>query len=126
MHEQELTKGQLRRLFDLYEKGQLASYGIQYVQVREGDLGFASPTFDRAMKPDTIERAASAMNKAVASVEAEATDGGRLHEKLTAYTWGTGRRKTAVARVRIAPGSGKIQVNGRSLNEYFKNERDRK
>jgi small subunit ribosomal protein S9 len=42
------------------------------------------------------------------------------------YTWGTGRRKTAVARVRIAPGSGKIEINGRTLNEYFTNERDRK
>jgi small subunit ribosomal protein S9 len=42
------------------------------------------------------------------------------------YTWGTGRRKTSVARVRIAPGSGKIQVNGRTLNEYFTGERDRK
>jgi small subunit ribosomal protein S9 len=42
------------------------------------------------------------------------------------FIWGTGRRKSAVARVRIAPGSGKIQVNGRTLNEYFTFERDRK
>jgi small subunit ribosomal protein S9 len=42
------------------------------------------------------------------------------------YIWGTGRRKSAVARVRIAPGSGKIQINGRTLNEYFTFERDRK
>jgi small subunit ribosomal protein S9 len=42
------------------------------------------------------------------------------------YIWGTGRRKTAVARVRIAPGSGKIDINGRTLNEYLTNERDRK
>src|SRR5436305_14951011 len=42
------------------------------------------------------------------------------------YIWGTGRRKSAVARVRIAPGSGKIEVNGRTLNDYFTNERDRK
>lgn len=42
------------------------------------------------------------------------------------YIWGTGRRKSSVARVRIAPGSGKIAVNGRTLNEYFTNERDRK
>ena len=32
---------------------------------------------------------------------------------------GTGRRKTAVARVRLAPGSGKIQVNGRAMESYF-------
>lgn len=42
------------------------------------------------------------------------------------YTWGVGRRKSAVARVRIAPGTGKIEINGRSLNEYFSGERDRK
>src|SRR6266853_523777 len=42
------------------------------------------------------------------------------------FIWGTGRRKSAVARVRIAPGNGKIEVNGRTLNEYFTFERDRK
>lgn len=33
--------------------------------------------------------------------------------------WGTGRRKTAVARVRLAQGVGKISINGRSIDEYF-------
>jgi small subunit ribosomal protein S9 len=42
------------------------------------------------------------------------------------YIWGVGRRKSAVARVRIALGSGKIQINGRELNDYFTGERDRK
>jgi len=32
---------------------------------------------------------------------------------------GTGRRKTSVARVIIQPGSGKIEVNGRDVNNYF-------
>ncbi len=31
----------------------------------------------------------------------------------------TGRRKEAVARVRLVPGSGQIQVNGRDAREYF-------
>ncbi len=31
----------------------------------------------------------------------------------------TGRRKTAVARVRIIDGSGQITINGRDLNDYF-------
>lgn len=35
------------------------------------------------------------------------------------YWWGTGRRKTAVARVRIKPGAGKFRVNGRAVDEYF-------
>jgi small subunit ribosomal protein S9 len=38
---------------------------------------------------------------------------------------GTGRRKTAVARVRIKEGSGQFKVNGRSLDEFFGVERDR-
>lgn len=32
---------------------------------------------------------------------------------------GTGRRKTAVARVRLMPGDGKITINGRDYTEYF-------
>lgn len=35
------------------------------------------------------------------------------------YYQGTGRRKTAVARVRLFPGSGEIVVNGKSVMEYF-------
>ncbi len=35
---------------------------------------------------------------------------------------GTGRRKTAVARVRLASGSGKITVNNRPLENYFTTE----
>jgi len=42
------------------------------------------------------------------------------------YVWGVGRRKSAVARVRVAPGNGKIEINGRPLNDYLTNERDRK
>ena len=39
----------------------------------------------------------------------------------TAQTFnsGTGRRKTAIARVRLLPGDGEIMVNGRSLVEHF-------
>ena len=33
--------------------------------------------------------------------------------------WGTGRRKKAVARVRIMPGSGAFQINKRSIDDYF-------
>lgn len=41
------------------------------------------------------------------------------------YFWGTGRRKSAVARVRIRAGTGKFEVNGRPMENYFKLERDR-
>ena len=39
-------------------------------------------------------------------------------EKQT-YSWGTGRRKTAVAQVRLLPGSGVIIVNGMPYEERF-------
>ena len=37
----------------------------------------------------------------------------------TNYVYGTGRRKTAVARVRLLPGDGTIVVNGKPSGEYF-------
>lgn len=39
-----------------------------------------------------------------------------------AIYYGTGRRKNAVARVRLVPGSGKVIVNGREAAEYFGRE----
>jgi small subunit ribosomal protein S9 len=33
--------------------------------------------------------------------------------------WGTGRRKRAVARVRLVPGEGKVLINRRTVEEYF-------
>ena len=36
-----------------------------------------------------------------------------------AVYYGTGRRKNAIARVRIVPGTGKVTVNGRDGKEYF-------
>jgi small subunit ribosomal protein S9 len=39
--------------------------------------------------------------------------------------WATGRRKTAVARVRLNRGDGKVVVNGRALEDYFGRETSR-
>ncbi|MBR5914361.1 MAG: 30S ribosomal protein S9 [Selenomonadaceae bacterium] len=33
--------------------------------------------------------------------------------------YGTGRRKSSIARVRLIPGDGKVTINGRSMEEYF-------
>lgn len=38
------------------------------------------------------------------------------------HGYGTGRRKEAVARVRVVPGSGEWQINGQSLPAYFPNK----
>jgi small subunit ribosomal protein S9 len=40
------------------------------------------------------------------------------------YIWGTGRRKSAVARVRIKPGAGKFIVNKKEVDTYFCIARD--
>ncbi len=40
-------------------------------------------------------------------------------DKNTGDILGTGRRKSAVARVRLRPGTGKIEVNGRPLDIFF-------
>ena len=39
--------------------------------------------------------------------------------EATKAIWGTGRRKTAIARVRLFPGTGRLVVNGRAWDEYF-------
>ena len=33
--------------------------------------------------------------------------------------YGTGRRKSSVARVRLIPGNGKVTINGRDIDDYF-------
>jgi small subunit ribosomal protein S9 len=41
------------------------------------------------------------------------------------YFYGTGRRKTAVARVRLYPGNGAIVINGKPLEEVFSRDEHR-
>ena len=44
---------------------------------------------------------------------------------MTDYNYGTGRRKTAAARVFLSTGTGKITVNAQSLEEFFGRETSR-
>jgi small subunit ribosomal protein S9 len=46
----------------------------------------------------------------------------RAREVVTAPAGATGRRKEAIARVRIVPGTGRWTVNGRTLEDYFPNK----
>jgi len=41
------------------------------------------------------------------------------------FIWGTGRRKSSVARVRIRVGQGKVMINQKQVNEYFCKPQDR-
>jgi small subunit ribosomal protein S9 len=47
-------------------------------------------------------------------------------DKVSGDALGTGRRKTSVARVRVRPGSGKVTINRRPIEEYFANDQDRR
>ena len=38
---------------------------------------------------------------------------------MSDWTWATGRRKTAVARVRVKAGTGEIEINKKPFREYF-------
>ena len=40
------------------------------------------------------------------------------------FIWGTGRRKSSIARVRIKPGDGKLEINKKKLNDYFVRRQD--
>ncbi|MBQ2825676.1 MAG: 30S ribosomal protein S9 [Clostridia bacterium] len=42
-----------------------------------------------------------------------------MYTSAKPYFYGTGRRKSSVARVRLYPGSGNITINGRNIDEYF-------
>ena len=46
-------------------------------------------------------------------------------DKVNGDALGTGRRKSSVARVRVRPGSGKVVINKRELDDYFRNDQDR-
>ena len=42
-----------------------------------------------------------------------------MYTSAKPYFYGTGRRKSSVARVRLYPGSGSITINGRDVDDYF-------
>ncbi len=42
-----------------------------------------------------------------------------MYTSTKPYFYGTGRRKSSVARVRLYPGSGKITINNRDVDDYF-------
>ena len=42
-----------------------------------------------------------------------------MYTSAKPYFYGTGRRKSSVARVRLIPGTGNVTINGRDISEYF-------
>lgn len=70
--------------------------------------------------------AGAAKKRARTAAAPSATPSPEAPKSAGQWWWGTGRRKTAVARVRIRPGDGKFMVNKRAYADYFTEERDRK
>ena len=69
----------------------------------------------------TKETAAVSASKTATKIATKSTPADGQH-----WWWGTGRRKAAVARVRIRPGDGAFTVNNKDLKQYFTESRDHK
>ena len=69
------------------------------------------------MAEDTITTGATATAEAPTAAERPVAQPAKPDKG--GFIWGTGRRKTAVARVRVKAGSGKFLVNGREVDDYF-------
>ena len=75
---------------------------------------------------NSLEELGSAMDGAAAAPAADATENTETaapvyEQKLDAQgrAYATGKRKDAIARVWVKPGTGKITINGREFNTYF-------
>lgn len=87
------------------------------------------PKRTRAKKAETTETAEKktvakrTTKKATETAEVKAAPAKKTTKKATKTAvkeyLGTGKRKTSVARVRLTVGTGKIEVNGKDIKEYF-------
>ncbi len=79
--------------------------------------------------PSGAESQPNALDPAVSSqappLVAEASGPAQGARQTGNWSWGTGRRKTAVARVRIRPGTGQFLVHKQKVNDYFFSEQTR-
>lgn len=82
-----------------------------------------TPTSPGVPAPESTAAAQGAPTTAAPQTQAAAAP---ARTGGSGWAWGTGRRKAAVARVRIRPGDGKIMVNRRPYDEYLRAERDQK
>lgn len=83
------------------------------------------PQAEAPEQNEAIEQKESAEHRE-APQKKPAIRAGNAGKEKYGYWWGTGRRKTSVARVRIRPGSGKCMVNKKEMDEYFTRDQDRK
>jgi len=72
----------------------------------------------------TPENAAGEPSETVAPVPAPVSEKEKPKGNVP-FVWGTGRRKSAVARVRLRPGEGEFLVNKKEVDKFFALEKDR-
>jgi len=87
-----------------------------------------APDAETPVEPKAeTETAAEAPTETTVEVEVESKPKSpTIPDPEKHWFWGTGRRKCAVARVRIRPGEGKFVINKREADKYFCSEFDRK
>lgn len=71
------------------------------------------------MAENTNNSAVTETEETTAAFTTETNSGAGTGTSTIAPGYGTGRRKEAVARVRLVPGTGEWKINGRTLEEYF-------
>ncbi len=79
---------------------------------------------DKQEESPLIDPAVVADSKAAKTVAAPKPAKKPVKDK-GGFTWGTGRRKSSIARVRIRPGKGQVLVNKKSVDDYFTQQQDR-
>jgi small subunit ribosomal protein S9 len=77
---------------------------------------------DADQQSDDAEHVSEYTTQTPEGAESEPGRPGGRRPVVTGAAMGTGRRKEAIARVRIAPGSGKWLINDRPLDDYFPNK----
>ena len=105
---------------DILEQARANEYTIELVEEKEKVVS----------NPDIVSeetKSAEAVEKTKAPVETKEPRKITLTGKIDVggYVWGTGRRKSSVARVRIKLGDGKFVVNKREVEKYFPQVYDR-
>ena len=106
-----------------------ATDAVETTEAAAGDAVAEKPAEVVAEKPAeaVAEKPAEAVAEKPAEVVAEKPVQKRSAPPLPEgahYVWGTGRRKRAVARVRIRPGSGNVLINKRESAQFFPALRD--
>jgi small subunit ribosomal protein S9 len=90
------------------------------VETPADDAGYFEEEYTGADEASDAEDAPSEYTTETPEAAAAARPAAR--QVITGHAAGTGRRKEAVARVRIRPGTGQWKINGRTLDGYFPNK----